>query len=219
MNSLQRMAGISAISEAIIYILAFIYWGVFWAYPLDGNSAQKLSYLVQNQAVLYVVDLVMYILWAVLLSVLVIAIHERLKERNPAITQMATLFGAIWVGLIIASGMISNIGLAAVVELSVLEPEKAMAVHSVIVLIVNGLGGGNEVVGGLWVLLLSIAALKGNNLSKKLNYLGLFVGSAGILTMYPAEGLTEIFGVSQIFWFLWLGLTLLNSKKPEMMPN
>ncbi|MCF8474210.1 MAG: hypothetical protein K9G26_05870 [Emcibacter sp.] len=214
MNSLQRMAGISAISEAIIYILTFVFWGVFWAYPMDGNAVEKMSYLAQNEAILLVADLIMYILWAVLLSVLVIAIHERLKDKSPAITQIATLFGAIWVGLIIASGMISHIGLAAVVDLSVLEPEKAMAVHSVIVLIVNGLGGGNEVVGGLWVLLLSIAALKANDLSKKLNYLGLFVGSAGILTMLPVEGLTETFGISQIFWFLWLGLILLKNKKP-----
>ena len=217
MNSLQRMAGVSAILEAIIYVSAFIYWGAFWAYPFDGNVAQKFSYLSDNQAILHVVNLIMYILWAVLLSVLVIAIYERLKDKSPAITQIATIFGVIWVGLIIASGMISNIGLAAVIKISVLEPEKAMAIYSVIVLIVDGLGGGNEVVGGLWVLLLSIAALKGNDLSKKLNYLGLFVGSAGILTMYPAEILTEIFGISQILWFLWLGMILLNSKKPEMV--
>ena len=49
--------------------------------------------------------------------------------------------------------------------------------------VVEGIGGGNEIVGGLWILLLSIAALKGNELHKTLNYLGVFVGIVGILTI------------------------------------
>ena len=75
--------------------------------------------------------------------------------------------------------------------------------------IVEGMGGGNEIVGGLWVLLLSIAAIKADDLSRKFNYLGIFVGFFGILTIYPAEILTEVFGLSQIVWFSWLGLIML----------
>lgn len=63
--------------------------------------------------------------------------------------------------------------------------------------------------GVLWVLLLSIAALQRNKLPKALNYLGFIVGSAGILTLYPADIFTEIFGLSQIVWFFWLGIVLL----------
>ena len=61
--------------------------------------------------------------------------------------------------------------------------------------------------------MLSFAALKGDELSKRLNYFGLFVGIVGILTVYPAEVLTEIFGVSQIVWFSWLGAAMLASSK------
>lgn len=88
-----------------------------------------------------------------------------------------------------------------------------MTVWVVINTIVEGLGGGNEVVGGLWVVLLSIAALKVNELPKLLNCLGLFIGFVGILTIYPAEILTEIFGLGQIVWFSWLGVAMLMSRQ------
>jgi hypothetical protein len=49
-------------------------------------------------------------------------------------------------------------------------------------------------------------------LPRRLNYLGYFVGIAGIATIYPDELFTEIFGVSQIVWFIWLGICLLTQE-------
>jgi hypothetical protein len=136
-----------------------------------------------------------------------------MKSKAPVLSQMASVFGIIWVALIIASGMIANVGLSAVIDLSVNNSEQAMTLWVVINTIVEGLGGGNEVVGGLWVLLLSVAGLKINELPKLLNCLGLFIGSIGIFTIYPAEILTEIFGLGQILWFSWLGIALLMNSK------
>ena len=36
MKGLQKLAGISAISEGLIYIIAFVYFGAFWSYPADN---------------------------------------------------------------------------------------------------------------------------------------------------------------------------------------
>ena len=213
MNNLQKLGGVSAIFEAIIYVSAFVFFGAFWNFPSDADSAQKFVFLAENQVVLSIVNLIMYVLFGIFLAVLVLAINERLKSNTPALSQIASIFGVVWVGLVIASGMIANIGLASVLELSTEDPEQAMTVWQAIYSVVEGLGGGNEVVGGLWVLLLSVAALKGNELSKKLNYFGVFVGIVGIVTVYPADVLTEIFGVSQIVWFSWLGIVMLKNSK------
>lgn len=213
MKTLQKVAGISSLSEAAIYTAAFIYFGFYWAFPYGGSAMEQLSYLRENQVSFSVVNLLIYILFGVFLAALVCAIYERLKENSPAIIQVATLFGALWVGLIIASGMIANIGLQFVVQLPSDNPERAIEVWSIVSLIVEALGGGNELVGGVWVLLLSIGALKGDQLSRVLSYLGLFVGMAGISTVYPADVLTEIFGLSQIVWFIWLGVSLLKDDK------
>ena len=76
-------------------------------------------------------------------------------------------------------------------------------------LMAESLGGGNELVGGVWVLLVSISALAGGVFSRALNILGCVVGVCGIATVYPAEALTAAFGLSQIVWFAWMGVALL----------
>ena len=208
-NNLQKAGGVAALLEAIIYVSAFVFFGAFWNFPNDADSVQKFAFLAENQIILSIVNLIMYVLFGIVLAVLVLALHERLKGNSPTLSQLASVFGVVWVGLVIASGMIANIGLSAVLELSTKDPEQAMTVWRAIYSVVEGLGGGNEVVGGLWVLLLSFAALKGNELPKIFNYFGLFIGFTGIITIYPAEVLTEIFGLGQIVWFVWLGIIML----------
>jgi hypothetical protein len=208
-SNLQKMGGVAALLEATIYVSAFVFFGAFWDFPVQAGMDQQLAFLKENQVTLAIVNLSIYVVFGILLAVLVLAIHERLQDSAKTLSQIASVFGLIWVGLVIASGMIANIGLSTVIELSVNEPEQARSVWLAVDAVAEGIGGGNEIVGGLWVLLLSIAALKSNAFSKKLNYLGMFVGLAGISTVYPEETLTEIFGLSQILWFLWVGLALI----------
>jgi hypothetical protein len=77
----------------------------------------------------------------------------------------------------------------------------------------GGLGGANEAIGGIWILLLSCAALRTGDLSKVLNYLGVVIGVAGIISIVPALGelFIYIFALGQIVWFIWLGIVLLRS--------
>ena len=170
MKNLQKLGGVSALLESFIYVLAFIFFGVFYSFPVDVNSVQQFAFLAENKTILSVVNFIMYVLFGIFLVVLVLALYERLKASSPILSQIASVFGIIWVGLVIASGMIANIGLASVLELSVTDPERAMTVWHTINAIVEGLGGGNEVVGGLWVFLISLAALKTDKLSKLLSY-------------------------------------------------
>lgn len=207
MEKLQKAGGLAAIGEALIYIGVFAFYGAAWEFPKEG-TVQKMAYLAQHQFSLALVNLVGYVLSGVLLAVLVLALHERLKAKAPALASLASIFGLVWVGLVIASGMIGNIGLGAVVKAASDDPERARLLWQMVTVVVEGLGGGNEVVGGLWVLLLSCAALKGETLPRALNGLGLLVGVAGIATVYPSGTLTEIFGLSQIVWFAWLGIYL-----------
>lgn len=213
MNKLQKTAGISAIAEALIYIAAFVYFGVFSSMPSSGNPAQLMTYLAENRTVVSLVYFVIYVVFGVLLAVLVTGLHERLKHtQNPALN-LATLFGAIWVGLVIASGMIATIGLSHAVDLMQSSYEKAFDVWTIVSVITESIGGGNELVGGIWLLLVSIVALQSGVFPKGLHYLGVFVGISGVATVYPADVFTEIFGITQIVWFTWLGVCLLTQKE------
>ena len=210
---LQKAGGIAALCEAAIYLGAFVFYGAVLAMPPDLTPAAKLAFLASYQVPLTVMNLLTYVAFGALLAVLTLALHARLRERAPVLAQVGAVFGVVWVGLVIASGMIANTGLAAAIKLSATDPDAARAVWASISAVVEGLGGGTEVVGGLWVLLVSLAALKAGKLPRSLHYLGIVVGAAGILTVFPADVLTEIFGVSQIVWFIWLGIAML--RKPE----
>ncbi len=215
-KKLQKIGGIFAILEALIYISAFIVYGGILVSPnANASAVEELNFLSDNYLTLSMLNLISLVLFGVLLAGLVQAIHQRLKNYSPNFSKLASSFGIIWVGLVIASGMIANIGLNSVIEIGTNEPEKAMLIWSSVSIISEGLGGGNEVVGGIWVLLLSIIALKGQLFSKPLIFLGIVVGTAGILTIYPLEIFTEIFGISQIIWFLWIGIFMI--RKPSIV--
>jgi hypothetical protein len=172
---------------------------------------------VANETSLYAMHLLIYVVFGVVLVVLVLALHDRLKAGAPTTMQAATAFGLIWAGLVIASGMISNIGTAVVVDLYSTDPNQAAATWLAINPVVEGLGGGNEVVGGIWTLLVSLAAVRAGMLHRLLNYFGVVVGLVGILSAVPALGEVGggIFGLTQILWFAGLGLLLLRTSRRE----
>jgi hypothetical protein len=105
-----------------------------------------------------------------------------------------------------------------VVALYAKDPAQAALAWQGIESVANGLGNGNgEILGGLWALLVSLAALRAGGLPRGLNILGLSVGAMGILSLIPGltDLLTGVFGLSQIIWYVWLGIVLLRSNPRE----
>lgn len=211
MNRLQKLGGVAALVEASLYISIFLFFGAYWQYPAEAGVAEKLAYLAEQKVPLYLVYLFGYVVFGAALVVLVLAVHERLKVGSPVLARAASVFGLLWAGLVIAAGMIANVGLMTAVGLAAKDPNRAYSLYTTINVVVEGIGGGNEIVGGLWLLLLSIAAL-GNGFSRALVGLGLLVGTAGVATVVPLESIKEIFGLSQIVWFVWLGVVLLRTR-------
>ena len=214
---LQKIAGVAALFEAAIYASAIVYFLLVLDFPSVTGAAEMVELLVANETSIYVMNLLAYVVFGILLVVLVLALHQRLQSGSPALMQTATIFGLIWAGLVIASGMIANVGTAAVVGLYGTDPSQAATVWMGISPVIEGLGGGNEIVGGLWTLLVSLAALRAGLLHRALNYLGLVVGGAGILSAIPALGEIGggVFGLTQLVWFVGLGILLLRTHPTE----
>jgi hypothetical protein len=75
----------------------------------------------------------------------------------------------------------------------------------------TGIDTSDRFLGCLWVLLTSWAALRTGQLAKPLNYFGLVIGVAGIVSSI-APTLNELgfaFGVGVIVWWIWLGIVML----------
>ena len=213
MKTLQKSGGIAALYMAISHLIGIVIFLVILDYLSITDPAQKVALNVDKQMVIFSTNLLMYVFFGFFLIVLSLALYDRLKSGAPAIMQVATAIGIIWAGSLIASGMVANAGLATVVSIYAKDPAQAALTWQGIETVANGLGNANgEILGGLWVLLVSLAALRTGGLPKGLNTLGLLVGAVGIISIIP--GLTDlvgVFGLGQIIWFVWLGIVLLRS--------
>lgn len=211
MNNLQKWGGLAALGHATAYLAGMVL-GITLIFPiLDANPNQYLKFVADNQTLMYLWNLISYWGSAIALVIMVLALYERLKDNSPALAQIAAAFGLIWAGLIIASGnlMLHNPGVVA--DLYGKDPAQAVSAWTVLHSVENGITSGNELVGSLWVLLLSVAALRTGQLKRTLNYLGVMLGIAGILTIIPAlaENMIMIFGPGMIVWSVWLGIIML----------
>ncbi|MCB0637039.1 MAG: DUF4386 family protein [Lewinella sp.] len=217
-HQLQRIGGWSALIEAGAYLFGFVVLALFLTpdNAADLTATEKLAFVLDKRLLHQVWMLIIYVVFGVALVPLVTALHERLRQHDDLRLRFGTLFGYIWVVLVIASGMIANLGLDTVARIYPGDPRQATTVWIALEGVQNGLGGGVEIVGGLWVLLLSWVGLRTGELSRFINYLGLLVGLVGILTAIPGlSGLGAAFGLLQISWFALIGLRLLRQPAPK----
>ena len=217
MKTLQKFGGIAALYMAISHLIGIVIFIVILDVLSITDPAQKLAMNIERQAVIFSTNLLMYVFFGFALIVLSLALYDRMKSGAPVLMQVATAIGIVWAGSLIASGMAANAGLATIVALYAKDPTQAALTFQAIEAITNGLGNANgEILGGLWTLLVSLAALRTGRLPRGLNILGVLVGGVGILTIIPAlNAMVAVFGLGQIVWFVWLGIVLLRSKLGE----
>lgn len=212
----QRAGGVAALYLAVSYLVAMPYFLIVVDYPSLTDPAQKVAALVENQSSMYAMHLVTLVVFGIVLAALTLALWMRLAG-SPTIAAAGGAVGLIWAGMLVASGLVFNYGAAAVVDLHATSPAQAAAAWQAIEPVADGLGsGGGELLGGLWVLLVSLGALRTDSLPKALNWLGIVIGVAGIASVIPVllDG-RYIFGLLQIVWFIWLGVVMLRTPATE----
>lgn len=217
MKKLQKAGGIAALYMALAYLVGMAGFLLVVNVSEVADPVQKVALMAENQAFLHIMHLMIYVVWAFFLVVLALALYERLKGGSRAIVQTATVFGMIWATVIISSGMIYVVGMESVVNLYGKDPSQAATVWLAIDSVFSGLGGSNEILGGVWTLLLSWAALKSGKLPRLLNYLGIVIGVAGLASIIPATAdlFIFIYAFAQIVWFIWLAIILLQNRNVE----
>jgi hypothetical protein len=219
----EKVGGVAALIEAATFIVGIAMFVTALSDYTTGDPtpAESVAFLVDNQAVLYIWNVIIFIVFGLALVPVVLALHERLRSGTPMLAQASRAFGLIWAGLVLAAGMVTNIGIGAIADLNDTDPARAETVWSALDAVQNGLGGGNEIAGGVWILLVSLAALRTSALPTSMNYLGAVSGVAGLVTIVPAlEAVGAIFGLGLIVWFVWLGAVLLrDSRGPAAEPS
>lgn len=214
-SNLQKLGGLSGILAGLTWIFGFVLFLTVLSPLVSGemDTVETVAFIGDNQTMFYIWNLVIYVLFGVVQAVLTLAIHERLKDSAPALSQIAAALGLIWSALVIGSGMVANVGAATVIDMYATNPELAGTVWAAINAVQRGIGGGNEIVGGLWVVVLSWAAMRGG-LPKALNIAGMVFGLAGIVTLVPMlMDVGALFGLGLIVWYIWAGIVLMMPRK------
>jgi hypothetical protein len=222
MVSPTRYGGIAALVQAASYVAAFVILLALLVpagYPTGEVAAgEAAEFTASHQGLLFVWILIIYLIVGSFMVVLALALLEPLRTGSAFLAQVAAAFGLIWAGLILASGMIWIGALAVVGDLFDRDAAEAETVWTALDTVADGLGGAIELPGGIWVLLVSWAALAARQFPKALNWLGLLIGVVGILTVIPPLGeLASVFGVLLIVWFTWLGIILIR-RDPATRP-
>ena len=224
MKTLQKFGGIAALIGAATNLFALVMLLTLLEPKGYGSDdpGQVVVFLANNQAFIRGWYLIIYLVFGVSLIFLSLALYERLKGGSPALAQAVITLGLIWAVLIIVNGTLSIHNVSTVVKLYGENPAQAAMVWLTLDSVETGLGagGGETIVNALWLLLLSWVALWAGELPRVLNYLGVAIGVAGILSVVLASlGLSAVYGLGLIIWFIWLGIVLLRSNPGKKATN
>ena len=193
---------------------AIPYFVVVVDYPGADTTADKVDLIVDNYPSMYAVYLLTYVAFGLAVGVVALSLWERLRSDAPVTARIATAIGLLWAVVLVASGMVFTYGMTTVHDLASTDRADAVTTWRAVEPVAMALGGaGGELLGGLWVLLVSTVVVRGDRLPRRLGWLGLLIGVIGIASVLPPlNDATVAFGLLQIVWFAWLGTVLLTTK-------
>jgi len=215
--NLRRLGGLSALILAAAYVV-----GAALNFTLLDTSSildpvEKVAFLVGKQPLFHVWIFSIYVLFGVCLVFLAGALYEQLRPAAPALARMATAFALIWAGLLIAAGNVYIAGLSNVSAAFAQNPDQAATTWLAIDSVHQGLSGTAEIPGGLWTLLVSLAALQAARFPRAWSYLGIAIGTVGLLTAIPALFVPAVaaYALGHCAWWIWLAVLLLRKGSLE----
>lgn len=211
------IGGLAALICATTYLVGFALLLTLLA-PLgygtsDIDAVAVVAFNDANPGILIVWNSIIYIVNALALVVLVAALATRLAGTSPGWGAVTQGLGLIWAALVLGAGMIANVAVEQAARLFPTDPAAAAVQWKTLHAVELGLGGGNEIAGGVWIGCVCVAGLLSGTLPRAVAGVGLLAGLGGLATVIPAIGdpAGAVFGLGAILWFLLIGTTLMTS--------
>jgi hypothetical protein len=210
----KKAGGVAALYVALALLAAIPYFLLVVDYPGATTAAAKVALIVDYYPSLYVMYLATYVAFGIALGAVALALWDRLHAAAPFTVRAATGVGLLWSVALVASGLIFTYGMTTINSLAATDQAQAVSTWQAVEPVALALGGaGGELLGGLWVLLISVVVLRAGGLPKALGWLGAVIGVVGLTSVVPPLHDAGIaFGLLQIVWFVWLGVVLLTTK-------
>ncbi|MDH4283412.1 MAG: DUF4386 family protein [Myxococcales bacterium] len=210
----ERAGGIAALYLSLALLAAIPYFLVLVDYPGAATPADKVNLIVDNYPSMYTVYLATYLLFGLAVGVLALSLHDRLREAAPLTSRVTTVVGLTWSFALVASGLIFTYGLTSIHDIAATDFSQSVSIWQAIEPVALALGGGGgELLGGLWVLLVSGLGLKAGIWPKALAWLGVVAGLIGLISVIPPLHDAGIaFGLLEIVWLAWVAGRFLRSQ-------
>ncbi|WMN60193.1 DUF4386 domain-containing protein [Pseudoalteromonas xiamenensis] len=226
---IKKGGGVAALILAMTYIFGFVlFFGLLD--PSSNTTPQtRLAFIVQNRDAFFAGYVVIGVLFSFTLILLVQSLYTWLKPFSPELMKYAAVVGMLWSFIVLASSFVFLTSLGVLAKYEVTDPVQALTISNTVNIFVDALGGGIELVGAIWVLLISYVGIRYRVLYQALHYIGLVVGVSGVLTLFSGLSFlstnsffditTALFGLGQIVWFFVLGISMLRHVNTEQKAN
>jgi hypothetical protein len=192
----------------LCYIIGFLCLFLFFE-PLTKETlttAEHFNYILENKTNLQIWYLCIYILFGLFLIPLTLIVKDFLRDQK--LGDLTAVFGFIWAAFVLASGFIFIVGVEKITHIK-MNYDNKIIIWKTIEILQDALGGGIELIGGIWVFLIGVSGCLKKKFNPFFNVFSILLGVLGMVTVLPfLLHLGSVFGLFQIIWFLLLGFFL-----------
>lgn len=204
MTLFKKLATISAVYGGLSYMGGIFVYLFLLQYDSVTSASEQLTIISNNPVLVHITTLHIYVIFSFGIILLATYQYLKLKDQQSVLGLLGLITGVVWATILITSGFIS-MGVTALLMNGTTASE-LVSTWQAIDIVSNALGGGNELMGGVFTGLVSLAMYKARYSSVATSVLGGLVFIGGIVSALPyiTEVGIGIFVISQISWFFSL---------------
>lgn len=201
MKLFKKIAAISSVYGGLSYIGGIFVYLQLLQYDSANSASEQIEIISNNPVLVHITTLHIYIIFSFGIILLATYLYLKLKDQQSILGLLGLVTGVMWATILIASGFIS-IAVTTLLMNDVAASELVSAWQAVDI-VSNALGGGNELIGGIFTGLWSLVMYKTHFSTIVTSVLGALVFIGGTISVLPylADIGIGIFVISQIFWF------------------
>lgn len=204
MNIFKKLAVASSVYAGLSYIAGIIIYLQFLQFNTVETPLEQLEIITTHPVLVHLTTFFTYVVFSAAIILLSTYIYQSLKTKESTLSLLSLISGVIWATLLIASGFIFMAFTTMI--MGGVDTNGLDTVWQAIDIVSDALGGGNELVGGVFTGLLSMTMHRARWASKFTTVLGSIVCLGGVISALPymADIGIGIFVISQIMWFFSL---------------
>lgn len=204
MTFFKKLATISAAYSGLSYVGGIFVYLQLLRYDSATSASEQLAIISSNPVLVHITTLHIYVIFSFGIIVLTTYLYLKLKDQQPILVLLGLISGVIWATILIASGFIT-MGVTTLL-MNGTAASGLLPAWQAVDIISNALGGGNELIGGVFTGLVSLAIYKARFAGVATSILGALVFIGGTISALPylADIGIGIFVISQILWFFSL---------------